>query len=307
MLSTTFGDLMTGRLEPTTGITFVTGGSGFIGSRIIQASTTDIRALVHKRDVESDKIDRVYGNLLTEQNQFGKWIDGVRSVIHSARPSSGNAIGRYWISRRTRKATGKMISAIKNSNISSTIVLHGSLSYGNRDEDLVSTNSELNPIGYSKAYSIGEKPWLDYLDSGGDVKIVRAPWVIGPGSWFDMLYRGDIVPVVEGGSHWMSLVSVESLADFTWSIVDARPGVYHPPLLYRCRQSEFANLVGEIRGMETTEISSSDIARKYGKMVSESISSSIRIDDGNSMVSESEYSNQSLRNYLISLFEDSKT
>ena len=289
------------------GRTLVTGGSGFIGSTIIKVSPSNIRALVHKEAVEGNKIDRVYGDFLSGENQFEKWIDGINSIIHTARPSSGNTAGRYRIARRTRKANASMVSVVKESTITSTLLMHGSLSYGHRGEDLVHTDSILNPMGYAKAYSIGERPWLDYLHSGGGVKIVRAPWVLGPGSWFEMLYCEEKIPVFGDGSQWMSLVSVESLADFTWSVLSDEPGVYHPPLLYRCRQSDFAKIVSEIRGVGISVVSRSGLTRKYGKMATDSICSSIRLDDGNGMSSESESSLEKLVNYLESMLGFSNT
>ena len=294
-------------LDSVPGRTLVTGGSGFIGSMIIKASTSNIRALVHKEAVEGNKIDRVYGDFLSSENQIEKWINGVNSIIHAARPSSGNTAGRYRIARRTRKANLSMVSVVKESNIPSTILMHGSLSYGHRGEDLVHTDSILNPVGYAEAYSIGERPWVDYLHSGGGVKIVRAPWVMGPGSWFEMIYCDEIIPVFGDGRQWMSLVSVESLADFTWSILSDEPGVYHPPLLYRCRQSDFANIVSEIRGVGTSVVSRSGLTRKFGKMAADSICSSIRLDDGNGMSSESDSSLEKLVNYLASMLGFSNT
>ena len=298
---------MRGNLDSVPGRTLVTGGSGFIGSMIIKASTSNIRALVHKEAVEGNKIDRVYGDFLSSENQLEKWIDGVNSIIHTARPSSGNTAGRYRIARRTRKANLSMVSVVKESNITSTILMHGSLSYGHRGEDLVHTDSILNPVGYAEAYSIGERPWVDYLHSGGGVKVVRAPWVMGPGSWFEMIYCDEIIPVFGDGRQWMSLVSVESLADFTWSILSDEPGVYHPPLLYRCRQSDFAKIVSEIRGVGTSVVSRSGLTRKFGKMAADSICSSIRLDDGYGMSSESDSSLEKLVNYLASMSGFSNT
>ena len=287
--------------------TLVTGGSGFIGSMIIKASTSNLRALVHKGSVKGNKIDRVYGDFLTGGNQFEKWIDGVDSIIHTARPSSRNTAGRYWIARRTKKANLSMVSVVKEYNIPSTLLMHGSLSYGHRGEDLVQTDSILNPVGYAKAYSIGERPWVDYLHSGGGVKIVRAPWVLGPGSWFEMLYCEEKIPVFGDGSQWMSLVSVESLADFTWSVLTDEPGVYHPPLLYRCRQSDFAKIVSEIRGVGISLVNRPGLTKKYGKMATDSICSSMRLDDGNGMSSESDSSLEKLVNYLASMLGFSNT
>ena len=289
------------------GRTLVTGGSGFIGSTIIKVSPSKLRGLVHKEAVEGNKIDRVYGDFLSGENQFEKWIDGINSIIHTARPSSGNTAGRYRIARRTRKANASMVSVVKESTITSTLLMHGSLSYGHRGEDLVHTDSILNPMGYAKAYSIGERPWVDYLHSGGGVKIVRAPWVLGPGSWFKMLYCDQTIPLFGDGRQWMSLVSLESLADFTWSVLSDEPGVYHPPLLYRCRQSDFAKIVSEIRGVGISVVSRSGLTRKYGKMATDSICSSMRLDDGNGMSSESDPYLKNLENYLASILEPSKT
>ena len=294
-------------LNSVPGRTLVTGGSGFIGSAIIKASTSNIRALVHKEAVEGNNIDRVYGDFLSGENQFEKWIDGVNSIIHTARPSSGKTAGRYRIARRTRQANISMVSAVKKAKIPSTILMHGSLSYGHRGEELVQTDSILNPVGYAEAYSIGERPWVDYLYSGGGVKVVRAPWVLGPGSWFEMLYCEEKIPVFGDGSQWMSLVSVESLADFTWSVLSDETGVYHPPLLYRCRQSDFAKVVSEIRGVGTSVVSRSRLTRKYGKMATDSICSSIRLDDGNGVSSESDSSLEKLVNYLASMLGFSNT
>ena len=105
----------------------------------------------------------------------------------------------------------------------------------------------------------------------------------------------------------MSLVSVESLADFTWSILSDEPGVYHPPLLYRCRQFDFAKIVSEIRGVGISIVSRSGLTRKYGKMATDSICSSIRLDDGNGMSSESNSSLEKLVNYLASMLGVSNT
>ena len=210
------------------------------------------------------------------------------------------------MANRTRKAIKSMISAIEESSVSSTVVLHGSLSYGDRGEEIVAIDSKLNPKGYSKAYSIGERPWIKYFEQGGDVKIVRLPWILGPGSWFNMLYAGDIIPIINGGRQWMSLVWINTLSDYIWSLIDKKAGIFHPPLTYTCRQADFARLVAEARGLDTTSVSESELIRRYGRMVTESLLCSVRIDDSRGMKSESELSMQNIRSYLHSLSSDSK-
>ena len=199
-----------------------------------------------------------------------------------------------------------MISVTDESSVSSTIALHGSLSYGDRGEEIVAIDSKLNPKGNSKAYSIGERRWIQYFEQGGDVKIVRLPWMLGPGSWFNMLYAGDSIPIINGGRQWMSLVWINTLSDYIWSLIDKKAGIFHPPLTYRCRQADFARLVAEARGLDTTSVSESELIRRYGRMVTESLLCSVRIDDSRGMKSESELSMQNIRSYLHSLSGDSK-
>ncbi len=79
------------------------------------------------------------------------------------------------------------------------------------------------------------------------------------------------------------------------------------PLLYRCRQSDFAKIVSEIRGVGTSVVSRSGLTRKFGKMAADSICSSIRLDDGNGMSSESDSSLEKLVNYLASMLGFSNT
>ncbi len=283
------------------GLTFVTGGSGFIGSEIIKNSDSPVRALVHRKDVQGSNVQLVYGSILADGPSFQKWLKGVMRVVHVARPSSGGTLGRYLIARKTRKAITTLISKIESSDVSSSTVVHGSLSYGDRGEEIIGTESRIRPEGYARAYSIGEIPWIENLGSGGEVQVVRAPWVIGNGSWFEMLYKGDIVPVIEGGNHWMSLVSVESLSEFVWSLEGKGPGVFHPPLICRCRQSDFARMVARVRGVEATGVSRSQLVRKIGRIATESVLCSIRIDDGREMRSESGSSLEELENYVLSI------
>lgn len=99
----------------------------------------------------------------------------------------------------------------------------------------------------------------------------------------------------------MSLVSVESLSEFVWSLEGKGPGVFHPPLICRCRQSDFARMVARVRGVEATGVSRSQLVRKIGRIATESVLCSIRIDDGREMRSESGSSLEELENYVLSI------
>lgn len=283
------------------GLTLVTGGSGFIGSHILLSSPVPVRALVHNNEVGGVVQERIYGSLLDSNTNFDKWLDGVVRVIHAARPSAGRSIRRYQIGKRTRGSAISMLEALEGSEVGSITVVHGSLSYGDRGNEMVGIDSALAPKGYAKAYSIGEKPWLDFLGDGGSIHVVRAPWVLGPGSWFSMLYSGDTIPVIEGGENWMSIISVDSLADYLWSLDGAEAGVMHPPLTCRCRQVDFARALARVRGCETTSVTSSQVIRRFGKMAAESILCSVRMDDGRGLESEGESAMRMMEDYLLSI------
>ena len=275
------------------GRTFLTGGSGFIGKAVISSATKPVRALVHKTPLISADVEIVIGDLLNPKSPILSWLNDVDSILHLARPAGSTDRQRHRKAKQTASSVKRLLNAREVAKIPA-VAVHGSLSYGDRGNDLVYPNDPISPVGYAEAYAIGEAPWRDEI--GKNVTLVRAPWVLGAGSWFNLLYMGESIPVFEDGSMWMSIVDVNDFATWLWELMKKPPGgVLHPPLLRRCRQIEFANLVAEIRSIPLEIWDEKRLKKSLGKQGSASVLASLRIDDGREKLSESENNDDDLR------------
>ena len=94
------------------------------------------------------------------------------------------------------------------------------------------------------------------LRQANEIAIVRAPWVLGPGSWFSQMYlSANKIPIIGDGKQWMAVVTVDGLAEYVWRLVEMRtPGIYHPKLISRCRQKDFAHTVQQVTKKQTQKV-----------------------------------------------------
>ena len=261
----------------------LTGASGFVGRRLLHSADRPLRVLAHASPVESEH-EVVRGDLLEPGLPWSSWLDGMTRLVHAARPSAGTDRGRRRIAQRPAGANEALLSAAHAHGVPA-LAVHGSLSYGDRGEAMVHAGAEVNPIGYAEAYAVGEAPWR--ARAGPGCTVVRAPWILGPGSWFSMLYGGPTVPCFGDGSMWMSIVDVDAFASWVWTVADEAPGgVVHPPLLVRCRQRDFAARVAEARGATIEAWSEARTRKAYGKQAAASIFASLRMEDGHGDAAE---------------------
>jgi len=262
---------------------FLTGGSGFVGQALLAHANQPVRALQHSTPLDGAQ-DIVQGDLLNPSLPWSSWFEGMTHLLHAARPSAGTDRGRRRIAKRTAVANEAMLSSAHMHGLH-MLAVHGSLSYGECGETLVSPASSMNPIGYAESYAIGEAPWRDRI--GPQCTVVRAPWILGAGSWFPMLYGGASVPCFGDGSMWMSIVERHGFASWLWDLQDQAPGgVVHPPLLIRCRQRDFADAVAKMRGVEVETWNEARAKRAFGRQAAASMFASIRMDDGRGDASE---------------------
>ena len=128
-------------------------------------------------------------NLLSEGIDWNETISSYDCIIVAARANSADPKSRTELSIRASKSFANLIEAItKHSDQKYLLVVNGSLSYGERGDDLVDPDDNIHPIGFAKSYSIAEKPFIEYRRKEGRIGIIRAPWVLGNGSWFTQMY-----------------------------------------------------------------------------------------------------------------------
>ena len=284
------------------------GSSGFIGQSIATSAPDYIHvAGTYKSSESSAKGDeKIQLDYLSTEIDWSKLIDGFDCIIVAARANSTDPNSRTDLSKNASKSFENLLSAINSSSeTKNLIVINGSLSYGDRGEELVETDSDFNPTGFAKSYAIAEAPFRKYHSNGGRIAIIRAPWVLGKGSWYEQMYDSmDHIPVLAKGKQWMSIITLEDLSGYIWDCVENESiGVFHPKLTYRCRQKEFAGIVAGITGKKT---------RDYGffrflgwdKQMKESVIASIRLDDERGNVSENLESKSNLIQYLQNIHSD---
>ena len=285
----------------------VLGASGFIGKSVVLKAPehVELTGTYFRNEINNKSGHFENLNYLDEDLDWDLIIEPYTCIIVAARASAATSLERDDISLRSQKAFKRMIKAIKESKLKPFIVvMNGSLTYGHRYEELVKNDDEINPTGFAKSYSIAEKPFRDYLSQHNDIAIIRAPWVLGPGSWFIQMYlMANKIPIIGNGKQWMAIVTVDDLAEYVWQLVEMRTGgVFHPKLVSRCRQKDFAFIVQQVTNKQIKRIGKISLLRME-KQKRESILASIKLDDGEGYQSESESSKNELKNIIKEIYE----
>lgn len=269
---------------------WIFGGTGFIGKALVKyLSKSDdylLHLLVHKnipyRFLEPFS---VYTGSL--ENFDLSWMEKYPPdiIFHLARLGGSNAISRRISSAKGKKANQRLIQFLPKLKTSPVIVyVSGSLMYGNqKNESSANENSELNPISYARFYYRAEEPWLKaQVSEQLDIRFARPGWILGHDSWFRIFYwepyiRSGKIPLYGDGSQLMSLIYLD---DCVAQIVNlAEKGQRNqnlnifsgPPI----SQKNFAELLAKHLNTEVVQFPVSKLTIKYGKTVTEALTSSI--------------------------------
>ena len=284
----------------------VLGSSGFIGESIVTKAPKNIKltGTYYKNEIKYKNGEFEYLNFLDEELDWKKIIEPFSCIIVAARANAENITTRDNISLKAQKAFRNMLNAVKeNKSEIFIIAINGSLTYGNRGEELVKTSDKINPTGFAKSYSIAERPFREYLAQENEIAIVRAPYVLGVGSWFSQMYlMTDKIPIIGNGRQWMAIVTVNDLAEYVWQLVEMRKsGIFHPKLISRCRQENFARIVQKVTKRQIKKLGIFGLLRME-KQKRESILASIKLDDGEDHISESESAKVELENAIRDIY-----
>ena len=282
------------------------GASGFIG-RSIAAKAPDNIELTgtynqNKPNFGTHDIEQF--NYLEPKINWQQVVSKYDCIIIAARANAGTEKSRNSVSKMGQEAFRNFIQAVNESSSKPFIIaINGSLTYGDRGEELIRPNDDIKPTGYARSYAIAEKPFRDFLADGNKIALIRAPWVLGAGSWFPVMYLAPKqIPILKGGTQWMSILSVDDLADCVWDLVQTpETGVLHPTLTFRCRQKDFANIVHMVTSKPMRKIGALRI-RKMELQMRESILASIKLDDGRNDCSENQQSEKRLRTLIEEIY-----
>ncbi len=272
---------------------FVTGGSGFIGSAITKELVSlghEVTGLVRRKSksdiVEQTGASVVVGDLL----EADSWTMALRDadlIISASQPvRHGEKISLSEARRRSYyhgQMVGNLFLAAEGSGVKGVIVTYGVEGFGNRGEQWVMENDEINPYGYERAVA-GAYWHIDKTSRKTRVPLVNVftGWAYGPGSWFESLVRGvknGTMRVIGEGNNYMSFIHIDDLARAygkmaellpfgeRYCIVDGKPATQH----------EMANFIARLVGGRTPKSVEIDAyARLAGDLAAESFSCSTR-------------------------------
>lgn len=164
---------------------FVSGGSGFIGSHLIETLVEQgwkVRALVHKTPLNrAQDVEIVIGDICN-RHALEEGMEGVNIVFHLASALGWAVIGNKEFQRINVEGTAAMLETARFKRIprflhvSSAGVL-GSVAGG----DAADETFPPRPVSiYDRTKREAEELALNACSSGLDVTVVRPGWVYGP-------------------------------------------------------------------------------------------------------------------------------
>jgi nucleoside-diphosphate-sugar epimerase len=280
------------------------GGNGFVGQALITHKPSHITAdPTYCHNPPSENTEAWTQLDLLRVTDWNRTLSGYDAVLICARPKGTTLKERDSIALETKTAlTAMMVARLEMNNPPHVFALHGTLSYGDCGQEIVEVTQAYNPTGYATSYGIGEEP-LRHEAEKGMIGIMRAPWILGNGSWFNALYCVNQIPLFSGPPVWMAIVEVNDLAKQIWHHIERKTtGIIHPQLLVRTTQERFAAAVGAARLAQPVRMSKWRMLRLYDKQTRQSVLASIRLASGQEMNIEGDAAHRSLDGALQSLF-----
>ncbi len=215
----------------------VTGGSGFIGSAIIKRLVEDghdVDGLVRTKSradiVEKTGARVVIGDLL-EAGEWASVLGDADLVISASQPVRQSEKVSVDAARRRSFYHGKMVGnlfhAAAGTGVKGVVVTYGVNGFGNRGNEWVTENNELDPKGYERTVS-GAYWHIDKTSRKARVPLLNifTGWVYGPGGWFATMARNiknGSMRVVGDGNNFMSLIHIDDLAAAYSAIAEKMP------------------------------------------------------------------------------------
>lgn len=164
---------------------FVTGGSGFIGSHLIDALLEkgwQVCALAHRRPLlQESRIVTVRGGI-TDAALLKEGMRECDVLFHLASALGGSRIGRHEFLATNARGTEAVLEAAREAGVRRVVHCSSAGVFGSvRNGDIADETYQPNPIQvYDQTKFEGEKIASRFAERGMDIVIVRPGWAYGP-------------------------------------------------------------------------------------------------------------------------------
>ncbi|MGB7295899.1 MAG: NAD-dependent epimerase/dehydratase family protein [Candidatus Aminicenantales bacterium] len=164
---------------------FVTGGSGFIGSYLIESLLGrgfKVRALVHRRPIRNGRKLQVVSGDICNREHLEQTLEGVDILFHLASALGSAVIGQAEFRRINVLGTETVLAAARSSGVGRVIHVSSAGVFGAvRKGEVAAESSPPAPITvYDKTKLEGEEIALRYAGEESDLVVVRPGWAYGP-------------------------------------------------------------------------------------------------------------------------------
>jgi dihydroflavonol-4-reductase len=164
---------------------FITGGSGFIGSHLIDALLEkgwQVRALAHSRRIlQEGKVEVARGDI-ADSELLKQSLKGTDVLFHLASALGSSGISRNEFFRVNAAGTEAVLRAAGDAKVGRVIHCSSAGVLGAvRNGDIADESYPPRPLlVYDRAKLEGERSALRFAEAGTEVVVVRPGWAFGP-------------------------------------------------------------------------------------------------------------------------------
>jgi dihydroflavonol-4-reductase len=165
---------------------FVTGGSGFIGSRLIGELVgrgIEVRALVHHRPLlPVSNVETIKGDIC-DKERLSEVLKGTDILFHLAAAVGSAAGGRDEFRKVNAQGTESVLESARWAAVGRVVHVSSAGVFGAvRAGEIAAESHPARPLtAYDKTKLEGERTALRRAREGLDVVVVRPGWAYGPG------------------------------------------------------------------------------------------------------------------------------